>query len=75
MYRRENTIRFPERRFLPKMEVQWELHQEGDAGTNQCHQHGQAIPEARRHERILVLEPIQIARTPTFVENQCLPCY
>ena len=60
--------------FLPKTEVQWKLHQEGDAGIKQCHQHSPAIPEARQDERIHVPH-IQIARTPTFVGNQCLPCY
>ena len=51
-----------------KTEVKWKLHQEGGAGTNQCHLHSPAIPEARQDERICVPNPIHTALTPTHVE-------
>ena len=53
--------------FYHKTEVKWKLHQEGDAGTNQCHQHSPAIPEARQDERLCVLNPLHTTTTPTRV--------
>ena len=53
--------------FYHKTEVKWKLHQEGDAGTNRCHQHSPAIPEARQDERLCVLNPLHTTTTPTRV--------
>src|SRR5690348_10847637 len=58
MYLYVNPTRFPERMFLPKLEVKWKLHQEGDAGSNQRHQPGLVIPGARQDERLSVPKPI-----------------
>ena len=60
--------------FYLKMEVQWKFHQEGDAGTNKCHQHSPAIPEARQDERICLPNPIHTAPTPTHVGILSLQC-
>src|SRR5205085_11584841 len=60
--------------FYHKTEVKWKLHQEGDAGINQCHQHSLATLEARQDERLCVPNPLHITTTPTQVGILTLQC-
>ena len=62
MYPYLNPTKFPERMLLPKSEVKWKLHQEGDAGSNQRHLNGLSIPGTRQDERMCV--PILINTAP-----------
>jgi hypothetical protein len=60
--------------FYQKTEVKWKLHQEGDTGNNQCHQHSPTIPEARQDERMCVPNPIQTAPITTHTGILSLQC-
>ena len=60
--------------FYPKSEVQWKLHQEGDAGNNLSYKNSPAIPEASLDEHICAPNPIHIVPTPTYVGILVLQC-